>query len=157
MGADWQTIKTEYITTNIGYRALAKKYDVPFTTLAERGGNEQWVEQKKRFRDETLTKTLKSISEQKIDNATKYAEVTDKLVDLVNGALTAVEAESVSAKSLRALTAAVKELGEILGIKTELDLEEQSARIAHLRKQANLEEPKPIKLIVEGLPEEFKA
>ena len=156
MAADWQKIKLEYVTTDIGYRALAEKYGIPITTLAERGCSEKWVDLRKQFRDETQTKMLDAFTDQMVDTAKKYKEVTERMLNLVASSLESAQPEKVTAKEIRAFTSAVKDLGDILGIRNDLDLEEQTARIANLRRQANQDEPKPITLIVEGLPEEFK-
>ena len=60
---------------------------------------------------------------------------------------------------LRQLTAALKDIKEVQMLKSELDRKEQEARIANLQKQAEKEDDQTNAptLIIEGLPEEFKA
>ena len=40
--ADWQKIKTEYITTDTSYRELSQKYGVHYTNIAKRAKKEDW-------------------------------------------------------------------------------------------------------------------
>ena len=50
----------------------------------------------------------------------------------------------------------LRDLKDVLNLKTELDKKEQEARIANLRRQAQEEEKaEGAKLVIEGLPEEF--
>lgn len=133
---DWQAIKTEYITTNIGYRKLAQKHGVNYRTLADRGKAEKWVDERTQYRDKTQSEMLDAASEQAVDRATKILKVADKLLDKIEAVVDAVDALDMSPKSIRALTAAVKDLKEIQGVKSDLDKQEQEARIANLRKQA---------------------
>lgn len=155
--ADWQAIKTEYITTETSYRKLAEKYGVSRVQIGNVGRDEGWVELRRQYLDDTLTKTVDAICEQRVDRAKRLQTVADKLLNKIEAIVDAVEPLDMPAKSIRALTAAVKDLKEIQNIKSDLDTKEQEARIANLRKQADPEGPKDVpKLVVEGLPEEFK-
>ena len=153
--ADWQAIKTEYITTNTSYRKLAQKYGVSATQICNVGRDEKWVEQRKQYLNKTTAKTLEKISNQEANRAAKIYGVADKLLQKI-GAM--VDYGDFSEKGLRALTASVKDLKEILGVKSALDEKEQKARIATLEKQANKDDSGAggATLVVEGLPEEFK-
>ena len=134
--ADWQAIKTEYITTDTSYRKLADTYGVSRVQIGNVGRQEGWVELRRQHLDNTVTKTVDAISQQEVDRAVRILTVADKLLDKIEAMVDTVEPEDMSPKSIRALTAAVKDLREIQGIKSELDSEEQRARIANLRKQA---------------------
>lgn len=134
--ADWQAIKTEYITTDTSYRKLADKYGVSRVQIGNVGRQEGWVELRRQHLDNTVTKTVDAISQQEVDRAVRILTVADKLLDKIEAMVEATAPEDMSPKSVRALTAAVKDLREIQGIKSELDSEEQRARIANLRKQA---------------------
>jgi hypothetical protein len=155
--ADWQAIKTEYITTATSYRKLAQKYGIHYKVISDRGKAEGWGELRSQFRDKTLTNTLDVISQKQVDRAARFQSVADKLLNKIESIVDAMEPEDMDSKAIRALTAAVKDLKEIQNIKSELDEKEQEARIANLRKQANMDQPddRP-KLVIEGLPEEFK-
>ena len=152
--ADWQAIRTEYITTETSYRKLAQKYGINVTTIAKTASDEKWVEQRKQHAINTQTKTLEKISQQEANRAAKIHSVADKLLKKIEAMVDSEE--PMDTKGIRALTAAVKDLKEIQSVKSDLDQQEQRARIANLQKQANPEQLDAPKLVVEGLPEEFK-
>ena len=148
--ADWQAIKTEYITTDTSYRKLAQKYGIHYKVISERGKDEKWVELRSQHKDRTLTKTLNKISQQEANRAAKIHSVADKLLLKIEAM---VESEEpLDTKGIRALTAAVKDLKEIQSIKSALDEQEQMARIANLQKQADKENDnkEPIQVIIGG-------
>jgi hypothetical protein len=65
--------------------------------------------------------------------------------------------EPISATSIKNLSDAIKNIKEVQMIRTEEDIEEQKARIAKLQMEANPNQGDGApKLVVEGLPEEFK-
>ena len=148
--ADWQAIKTEYITTDTSYRKLAQKYGINVTTIAKTAGAENWVEERKQYATKTQAKTLEKISQQEANRAAKIHSVADKLLLKIEAM---VESEKpLDTKGIRALTAAVKDLKEIQSIKSALDEQEQRARIANLQKQADKEDDnkEPIQVIIGG-------
>ena len=146
--ADWQAIKTEYITTDTSYRKLAQKYDINVTTIAKRAGDEKWVEQRKQHANNTQAKTLEKISQQDANRAAKIHSVADKLLNKIEAMVDS--GRPLDTKGIRALTAAVKDLKEIQSVKSALDEQEQRARIANLQKQADKTEDnkEPIQVII---------
>ena len=154
--ADWQAIKTEYITTQTSYRKLAQKYGVSHVQIGNVGKEEKWVELRRQHLDSTFTKTVEKISQQEANRAAKIHSVADKLLQKIEAMVD--NGNVCTEKGLRALTAAVKDLKEIQGVKSDMDKREQEARIATLEKQANKDDNSSggPTLVVEGLPEEFK-
>lgn len=148
--ADWQAIKTEYITTNTSYRKLAQKYGLNYNSVADKGKDEGWVELRTQYQVKTQSEIVEAISEQEVDRAARIQTVADKLLNKIEAIVDAVDAVDMPAKSIRALTAAVKDLKEIQGVKSKLDEQEQEARIANLRKQADKEDSgsEPIRVII---------
>ena len=146
--ADWQAIKTEYITTDTSYRKLAQKYGIHYKVISERGKDEKWVELRSQHRDNTLTKTLEKISQQEANRAAKIHSVADKLLLKIEAMVDS--GRPLDTKGIRALTAAVKDLKEIQSVRSELDKQEQEARIANLRKAADKEDDnkEPIQVII---------
>ena len=145
--ADWQAIKTEYITTDTSYRKLAQKYGVSTTQICNVGRDEKWVEQREQYLNKTTAKTLEKISQQEANRAAKIHSVADKLLLKIE---TLVDRPGMVPKDVRALVAAVKDLKEIQCIKSDLDEQEQRARIAHLQKQADKtdDNKEPIQVII---------
>ena len=131
--ADWQAIKTEYITTDTSYRKLAQKYGVSTTQICNVGRDEKWVEQREQFLNKTTAKTLEKISQQEANRAAKIHSVADKLLNKIEAL---VDRPGMMPKDVRALVAAVKDLKEIQGVKSDLDKKEQEARIDAFRQKS---------------------
>lgn len=138
--ADWQAIKTEYITTDTSYRKLAQKYGVTYSVIGAKARDEGWVEQREQYRNKTITKTVEKISQQEANRAARIHSVADKLLNKIEAMVES--GRPLDTKGIRALTAAVKDLKEIQAVKSELDRQEQEARIANLRKLADKDEDK---------------
>lgn len=135
--ADWQAIKTEYITTNTSYRKLAQKYGVSHVQIGNVGKDEKWVELRRQHLDKTFAKTVDKISRQEANRAARIHSVADKLLLKIESL---VDRPGMMPKDVRSLVAAVKDLKEIQGVKSDLDRQEQRARIANLQKQAQKED-----------------
>ena len=152
--ADWQAIKTEYITTDTSYRKLAQKYGVSTTQICNVGRDEKWVEQREQYLNKTTAKTLEKISQQEANRAAKIHSVADKLLLKIEAL---VDRPGMVPKDVRSLVAAVKDLKEIQGVKSDLDEKEQRARIANLQKQADADNgsKEPIKVIIGSDLEEY--
>ena len=148
--ADWQAIKTEYITTNTSYRKLAQKYGISHVQIGNVGKEEKWVELRRQHLDSTFTKTVEKISQQEANRAARIHAVADKLLNKIEAMVDSDK--PLDTKGLRALTAAVKDLKEIQSVKSALDEQEQRARIASLEKQADKESDnkEPIQVIIGG-------
>lgn len=153
--ADWQAIKTEYITTDTSYRKLAQKYGVNHAVIGQRAKAEKWVELRRQHIDKTQTKTLEKISQQKVNRTAKMQTVADKLLNRIEAMVDS--GKPMDTKAIRALTAAVKDLKEIQSIKSDLDEQEQRARIANLQKQSEKEETAAdmIEVVFAAGPEEW--
>ena len=153
--ADWQAIKTEYITTDTSYRKLAQKYGIHYKVISDRGKDEGWVELRSQHRDKTLTKTLDKISQQEANRAAKIHSVADKLLNKIEAMVDS--GRPLDTKGIRALTAAVKDLKEIQSVKSALDEQEQRARIANLQKQAEKDDDTTdvIEVVFAAGPEEW--
>lgn len=136
--ADWQAIKTEYITTNTSYRKLAQKYGISAAQICNVGRDEKWVEQREQYLNDTTARTIEKISKQEANRVAKVHTVADKLLQKIEAM--ADRPEPLTEKGIRSLAAAVKDLKDILGVKSDLDKQEQKARIANLQKQAQKEE-----------------
>lgn len=149
---DWKKIKTEYITTNISYRNLAKKYDVPFNTLQCRAKKENWVELRQRHQDNIVAKSVEKAEESAIDYKSAIYDLAYKVVMQLNDMTdnkTISELVKIGIKP-RDITGAIKDLEDALHIKSMSDMREQEARIANLQKQAVEDAPKEITVHIQG-------
>lgn len=155
MAIDWKKIKAEYITTNTSYRKLGEKYGVGYQTICHRAKAEQWGEQREQFMNKTVTKTIETIGEKQVDRAARLQTVTEKLLAKIESM---AESEAlIDAKSVRSLCAAIKDIKEIQMIKSDADMREQEARIAHLERATAADNPNkdPIRVIIEGGADEY--
>lgn len=80
---DWLAIKTEYITTDISQRKLAKKYGLAVSTIARKSTDEGWVEQREQHKSNVLSKTTEKIANKEANKLAKLAAATDKAIDVV--------------------------------------------------------------------------
>ena len=154
--ADWQAIKTEYITTDTSYRKLAQKYGVNHAVIGQRAKAEKWVDLRRQHIDKTQTKALNTISNKQADRAAKLIGVSDLLLDKVKSLLEEHPEVLVNTQSMKNISGVLKDLKEIQMIKSEADLREQEARIEKLRKEAMVEkENNEIKVTIMGDLEEY--
>ena len=137
--ADWQTIKTEYITTDTSYRKLAQKYGVNHAVIGQRAKAEKWVELRKQHIDKTQTKTLNAISRKQADRAANLIAVSDLLLGKVKSLLETDTELLIDPQSMKHISGVLKDLKEIQMIKSDADMREQEARIDKLRKEATAE------------------
>lgn len=129
---DWNKIRKDYIAGKGSYRELAKKYGVPFRTLADRAKAEGWVALRGQVRDKAVTKTVENVVS---GNAKVDTTLQDAAVELIGKAVAGIRAtEATNAKSLKAYSGLLRDLKEVL--RSDLDAQEQEARIAKLRAEA---------------------
>lgn len=136
---DWGKIKTEYITTSISQRDLAKKYGVSLMQLSRHSTSENWVQEREQYVDKTVTKSIKRAEQKSIDYKSQlYAlalKTAKKLDEFVNER--SVEELAVLGIKPRDITGAIKDLEDALHVKSDKDLKEQEARIAKLQRDAD--------------------
>ena len=136
--ADWKKIETEYITTDTSYRKLADKYGIDQATISRKAKKEDWVSKRQHHLSETQAKVLAADTEEKVDRAVRLMTVADKLLEKVEEYM---DTETViTAAAIKNLSDAIKNIKETQMIRTDEDIEEQKARIAKLRKEAEKEE-----------------
>lgn len=153
---DWNTLKAEYIAGGVSYRELAEKHGVSQSTLRQRAAREKWSEQKNTVRTEVEQKMIDTISDEQTEQAVSAASLISKaamnfLMKIAEESLKIKEGKldkDITTKySEYAL--ALSRFKDVLDIKSEKDIEEQQARIDNLRKQAQKDDKKDNKIIVE--------
>lgn len=132
---DWKKIKAEYIAGGTSYRKLAAKYGVSFSTLRDTAIREKWTELREQARNKSVTKLVESIGEQNGTYKVSINEVADKLLEKIIGLLDV--SEIVDSQIIKQCTSALKDIKDIKGLKSEIDIREQEARIDKLRKDAD--------------------
>lgn len=134
---DWSKIKAEYISGGTSYRKLAKKYDVSFNTLKDIAIREHWAELKEQAHNDAATRMVSVVSKEnsKIDD--KYYRLVDMLLDKTEEVIVNTPIWQVT--TLKEMATAMKYIKECKGIKSDIDLKEQNARIDKLIKETQEE------------------
>ena len=131
---DWNKLKAEYIAGGTSYRKLAEKYGVSFNTLKTIAIKEKWAELKQQANNDATTKMVNTIAKDISKKSVKIDDVADKLLDKIVDLLDALEV--ADSQTIKHCTSALKDIKDIKGIKSKLDIKEQEARIDKLRKDA---------------------
>lgn len=87
MATDWNAVKTEYITTSISQRKLAKKFGISLRNLNERSSREGWVEQQSKYREKTVTKAISKASDKEANHLSALMISADKMAENIREAL----------------------------------------------------------------------
>jgi transposase-like protein len=135
---DWNKIKAEYIAGGTSYRKLCAKYGVSRTTLQRKAKDEKWLDLRSQAEAKTESKIVNVISEKKADIDKKYFTLVDKLMQRAEEVIENTPVWQVN--SLKEMATALKYLKECKGVKSDIDLREQEARIKNLEKQAMAED-----------------
>ena len=133
--ADLKKIKAEYLSGGITLQELADKYGIPYSTLTKTCSKEKWKEKRKENGKKTDRKIAELIVEREAKRAVNIVSVADKLLDKISEMLEQ-DVSKYNTQNIKNLTSALKDLKEIKGEKSDIDLREQEARIRNLEKQA---------------------
>ena len=133
---DWKAIKAEYIAGGIGYRKLAEKHGVSFSTLSQLAMREKWTDLRKKANDKADTDLAERIGKRNAKKSAKINDLADRLLDKMEELVDIL----IDGRDLKALASALKDLKEVKGIKDKLDVKEQKARIKNLEKEAEADE-----------------
>ena len=155
--ADWQAIKTEYITTDTSYRKLAQKYGVSYNAIGNRSRDEKWQELRDQHLSNTMTKTMNAIGAKQAERTAKLYCVGGLLLDQVQRLLEDNPELLADTSAMKDVSVVLKNLKDLMSVKSDAEIREQEARIKKLRREAEPDKNSDVpKLIVEGMPEEFK-
>ena len=154
--ADWQAIKTEYITTDTSYRKLAQKHGVRYATLQARAKEEKWTELRDRHRTSTVSKTLSKIGTKQADRAARLQTVADKLLTKVEKLVDEGEELLTDTSVMRDIARVLKDIKDIQMIRSDADMREQDARIKKLQKEAMVEKVNnEVRVTIQGELEDY--
>ena len=164
---DWTEIEKDYLESGLSYSQLAEKYGIPLPTLKKAAARQGWVkkrsgsEQKAEKVETALaemvpaemvpgngaTGTISRILDRESDKQ-RFNRIVDGMLDRVEEAICTIDPHD--AGSIKLLTGALKDLRDLKHLnRTELDIEEQKARIEKLRQEAQIREVGSEAVIVE--------
>ena len=149
--ADWQKIKTEYITTDTSYRKLADKYGMSYRAVADKGNSEGWVEMRNQYQIKTTSEIVEAVGKKEVSRAEKLQRAADMLLGKVVALVEASDPMEMDTQAMKHISGVLKDIKEIQMIRSDADMREQEARIANLRKQAEKEETnRDVTITIEG-------
>ena len=152
---NWKKIKAEYIRGGVSYRKLAEKYGVSFSTLRKVASKEKWTDLRNKAGAKRDSKIIESVASQEAKRVDGIQTVADLLLERIKEGV-AKGTLIIDSQSIRQITASLKDLRDIKGMKSELDMQEQMARIDKLRREATMDqESKDIRVIIGGDIEEY--
>ena len=153
---DWQTIETEYVTSDISHRQLAEKYGIGRSRLSQYASQEKWSEKRDQHRAKTVSKAVNAIGTKQANMAAKLYGVGGLLLDKVKSLLEDNPELLADTSSMKDVSVVLKNLKDLMSVKSEADMMEQQARIDKLRKEAMVEkENNEIKVTIIGDLEEY--
>lgn len=82
MAVNWETVKTEYITTDTSQRKLAAKYDIPLSNITRRCKDEKWVEQREQYKRTVTAKAVKKSATRDANRLARLMDTTTKAIDV---------------------------------------------------------------------------
>ena len=96
-GIDWEDVELEYLNSRISLKDLAEKRQISYSAVQRRAKAGQWADRRAKLEQE--------------QSYARLGHVTDKL--LIKMAETIDGEKELEAKDLKALSSALKELGEV--------------------------------------------
>ena len=154
---DWKTIETEYVTSDISHKQLCEKYGICRSTISKKASEDKWTEKRNNHRAKTVSKAVNAVGTKQATMAAKLYGVGGLLLDKVKSLLEDNPEVLADTSAMKDVSVVLKNLKDLMSVKSEADMREQEARIEKLRKEAMGDKGNDApSLVVEGLPEEFK-
>ena len=88
---EWAKIKTEYITTEISYRALAQKFGIGYTRLQTRGYDENWKEERASYKENLVKKSIDLICDEQAERIARAVRIGDRMLEKVEESLNEID------------------------------------------------------------------
>lgn len=142
MAVDWMKLRAEYLKGGTSYRQLSAKYNVPLKTLARRAKAEEWNEHRLQV-DNSVATEVNSIIESGIAAGAAKCDLTvydvaAELLEITRASMrTASSNEAVPPGELSMYASTLRSIKIAMQRPSELDIDEQKARIEKLRREAS--------------------
>ena len=137
---DWPKLKSEYVTTAISTRALAKKHGLAYSTVARRAANEAWSEARREFEStyvsEVERKVVDAASDKATDLLSRELRIAEKLSELIEERIL-TEGKDISTYAIKEYANTIKTLEQVKRSITgqNTDAQERTLKIAEQRLQ----------------------
>ncbi|MBQ3947656.1 MAG: hypothetical protein II656_03960 [Ruminococcus sp.] len=84
---DWDAIKTEYVTGNMGQNALIKKYKIDQKLVAKHSKEDGWVKARKEYREKVQAKAQEKFANKRANELAGVLSSSYKIRDTIEQAL----------------------------------------------------------------------
>lgn len=141
--APWEAMRTQYVQdASCSYRKLEAQYGVSRGAIAGRAQEEDWAGLRRACLAKSGPAMVDALVDRQVERAKRVHSIADTMLDKLEAAMEEYDIADMlkDKRGLQALTGALRTLKEIQDVRCVLDDEEQRARIAALRKQAEREE-----------------
>ncbi len=136
-----EKIKAEYLEGGVSQRELAEKYGISQSAIKRIASKEKWSSLRAKTQEKANQKITSAISRKQARRAERVTKVADKLLDKLEKIVDELSANDIllDRYAVKQITGGLKDYAAIVGIKSELDVKEQQARIEKLKKDAKEE------------------
>lgn len=112
---DWESIKTEYVTTDVKLEELASKYKVSLSTIGRHSSAEHWVKEREKYKKSVQNKCKTKMSNKAVKKETNKLSNLITASDILAGKILKrverIDIESpVDIKELKDLVSCIKDL-----------------------------------------------
>jgi hypothetical protein len=136
MAYDFDAARKEYISTRITYADLAAKTGISAKRLRTVGAAEKWRAQRDKIRAQSGQKAAQNIINANAEVKTIVIDAAVKMAKKLTAYLDNYDLDGDGKIKPRDITAALRDIKELLDFKSERDIREQEARISKLIKDA---------------------
>jgi hypothetical protein len=161
---DWNAIKTEYVTGNMGQRALIKKYKLASADVSKHSKKEGWVKAREDYRAKAQAKAMQKAVNKRADELASVLDSAYKIKDTINNAVSdplqfnrylvtegskggefhteEVIKDKIDTKAIREMTQALKAVESLIRSLNNIPTEAEAQRLKIEREKFELEKEK---------------
>ena len=151
---DWNSARRDYLAGGMSYRQLSEKYGMSQSAIWKRATKEGWKEAREQAANKSTKKVADSIANERAKADALVFHTAVELLEAVRSSVAALtQSEPLFPRSAKEFAEAVRSCQQALDAKpTEMDIEEQKARIEKLRRDTarDAERNAPIEVILQG-------
>ena len=137
----WEKVRLEYISSSqVSMRSLEKKYGIPFSQIRNRVKKEDWQQQREELKSQQTQKSVELLADFGAEECTRAFRMASKVLSKIEEVIDQLDIhDEYVTKKIKSITSAIKDLKEIGVYQSEMDRQEQLARIKKLQKEAEEE------------------
>ncbi len=149
---DFNKVKAEYIAGGITLRELSEKYKISLSNLKKKAANEKWSELRTEAEQKTNEEIIAAVAKKGSKSCLKTTEKINKICnELLDSIYNNFGDFTGTPKNCKAVSDILKNINEIVGQKTNLDIKEQKLLIKKLKKEISAEKTdNSIKIEISG-------